>query len=199
MQLDGKAGSFLQRPNQLICLLGNKKTGHILDTQGIRTHILHALCQIRPVIQRVGVAQRVGKRYLGMAFLLVTCRHCGLQVAQIVQAVKDSNDIDTIGDGLLYEIFHHVIRVRTITKNVLSAEQHLQLCVLEAVSQLSQPLPGIFLQEAKAGIKGRASPALHSVESHLVHFINDRKHLLCRHSRRDQRLMRVSQYGLRNF
>ena len=34
-----------------------------------------------------------------------------LEITKIVQTVKYPNDIDTVGDGLLYELFHHVIGV----------------------------------------------------------------------------------------
>ena len=62
-----------------------------------------------------------------MSFLFVGSLYCSLQVAQIVQAVKDTDDINTVCDGFLYKILYHIICIGTITQNVLSTEQHLQL------------------------------------------------------------------------
>ncbi len=40
--------------------------------------------------------------------------HGLLQVAQIVQTVKDTDDVDAVGDGLLHESVHHIIGVRPV-------------------------------------------------------------------------------------
>ena len=129
-EADRDAYGFLQRSYQLGCVIRKQKACHILDTDGICTHILDSLCHILPVIQCISVAQRVGKRYLRMSFFLICSLNGCLQIAQIVQTVKDTDNINTVCDGFLYEIFYYVVCIRTVTKNVLSTEQHLQLRVL---------------------------------------------------------------------
>ena len=134
-----------------------------------------------------------------MALLLIRCLDAGLKVSQVIEAVKDSDDVDAVCDGLLDEVLDNVICIRLVSKDVLSAEKHLQLRVLEAVTQLSQSDPGIFLQETKRCIEGSTAPALYRVISDLIHLVDDRKHLLSRHTCRDQGLMRVTQHGFCYF
>ena len=46
-----------------------------------------------------------------------------------------------------HEILYHIVSVGPVSQDILPPEQHLQLGVLEAVPELPQPVPGIFLQE----------------------------------------------------
>ena len=69
-----------------------------------------------------------------MTFFLFRRFYGGLQIADIVQAVKDTDNIDSVGDGFLYEILHHVVGIVVVSKNILAAEQHLQLGILKSGS-----------------------------------------------------------------
>ena len=62
-----------------------------------------------PVIQGISITQGIGQCYLCMSLLLVCSLYCSLQVTQIVQAVEDTDDINTVCDGFLYEILYYVI------------------------------------------------------------------------------------------
>ena len=86
----------------------------------------------------------------------------------------------------------------SITQDVLSAQQHLQFCLFEAVTQKTQALPRVLLQKAQRGIKGRAAPAFDGVIANLIHRIKDGEHLLGRHSGSNQRLLCVSQHSFCN-
>ena len=134
-----------------------------------------------------------------MAAFLVTCLYGAFQIAQIVQAVENTDDINSVCDGLLYEIFHHIVRIMTVSQNVLASEQHLKLRILKSRSQLSQSLPRILMQETKGCIKGGAAPAFYSRIADLIHLLRDGKHQFSRHSGCDQRLMCVTQYSFHNF
>ncbi len=204
MQLDGQLGVLLHGLDQLGSLVRHQQACHILDTDGIRAHLLNLLGSAGPVFQGVGIAQGVGQGNLRMSSALLLLHSVGgvhglLQIAQVVQAVEDTDDVDTIGDGFLHESIHHVIRVRTVTQDVLSAEQHLQLRVLEAVAELPQPVPGILFQETKGSVESSAAPALYGMISHLIHLLHDRKHEIRGHSGGNQGLVRVTQYGFRNL
>ena len=85
-----------------------------------------------------------------------------------------------------------------ISQNVLTTEQHLKLGILESVSQLPKALPRILLQETKACVKGCTSPAFYRVITHLIHFIDNGKHIFCGHSGCDQRLVCVTEHCLCN-
>ena len=134
-----------------------------------------------------------------MSVLLIGCLYSSLKVTKIVQTVKDTDDINSVCDRLLYEILYYVICIMVVTKNVLTTEKHLQLCILEACSEFTESLPWILLQETKGGIKCSSTPALYCMVSDLIHLINDRKHLLCCHSGGDQRLMSITQNGFGYF
>ena len=60
----------------------------------------------------------------------------------------------------LHEVLHHVVGIVLVAQDVLAAEQHLQLGVGQALAQLAQALPGVFVQKAQAGVEGGAAPAL---------------------------------------
>ena len=83
-----------------------------------------------------------------MSALLVRRPHRGLKVSHIVQAVEDTDDVDSIRDGFLHEILYHVVAVGTVAQNVLAAEQHLQRRFLCLRLNLAQSLPGILVHEA---------------------------------------------------
>lgn len=81
-----------------------------------------------------------------------------------------------------------------IAEQVLTAQQHLQLGVLHVRFDLAQTLPRILMQIAQAGIKGRTAPTLNRVITGLIHLIENALKILKRHSRRNQRLLRVTQH-----
>ena len=134
-----------------------------------------------------------------MAVLLVCGVYCCLQISHIIHTVEDTDDIDAVGDGFLNEILNHVIGIGTVSQNVLTAEQHLQFGILESVTEFSQSLPGIFLQETQGSIEGGSSPALYGMVSHFIHLVHDGQHLLGCHSCGNQGLMRVTQNCLSNL
>ena len=204
MKLDRKLGSALHGRDQLCCLIRHQQSRHILDADRVSPHLLDPLCSAGPVLQRISVTQRIGKSYLRMspALLLlhpVGCIHRLLQIPQIVKAVENTDNVDAVGNGLLHEGIHHIIRIGPIAQNILSAEKHLQLGVLKAVPQLAEPIPGILLQEAKRSIEGCTAPAFHGMVSHLVHLLHNGKHEFGRHSRSNQGLMSIAQYSFRDL
>ena len=147
MKLNRDLNCFFQCSYQLGSSIRKQKTCHILDTDGICTHALDLFCCLCPVIQCVGISQRVGQCNLCMTFFLVCCLNCCFKVSQIIQTVKNTDDINTICNGFLYEIFYHIICIRTVTQDVLSAEQHLQLCIFETITEFTKSLPRILFQE----------------------------------------------------
>ena len=82
-----------------------------------------------------------------MAFFLVCRFYGGLQVSQVIQAVENTDDINSVCNGFLNEVFYNVVCIRTLSQVILSAEQHLQLRILKSVAQLAESFPRIFMQE----------------------------------------------------
>ena len=199
MQLNRKRASCLQCGDKLGCLVRNQKACHILDTDGIRTHLLNLLCGLLPILEGICITQCVGKCNLCVAAFLLGCVNRSLKVAEVVQAVEDTDDIDSVCNGLLHEILYYVIGVVIVAEDVLSAEEHLQLRILEACAKLAETIPRVFLEEAKARVKRSSAPALYGVISDLVHLVDNRKHQFRRHSCSNQRLVRIAQDGLCNL
>ena len=81
MKLNRNIYSSFQSSYQLSCLVRNKQACHILDTDGIRTHILYSFCHIYPVVQGISIAQGIGQGNLCMSFFLVGCFYGCLQVS----------------------------------------------------------------------------------------------------------------------
>ena len=96
VKLNRKLCGLLERADQTVCLLRNEKTGHILDTDGIRPHLLNLFRHVHPVLQRICVAQRIGQGNLCMPLFPVACRHRGLKIAQIVQTVKNTDNVNPV-------------------------------------------------------------------------------------------------------
>ena len=199
VKLDREVYCLLESSDQLCSLVGQEQTCHVLDTDGIGTHIFNSLCNVYPVVHCVGISQCVGKSHLCVRLLLVCRFDRSLQVAQIVHTVKDTDDINAVCHGLLYKVLYHIVCVGAVSQDVLSSEEHLELCVFKSIPELSKSVPGIFLQEAEGRVKCSAAPALYGVVTHLVHLVDDGQHLLCRHTGGDQRLMCVTQNGFCYF
>ncbi|GFI30392.1 hypothetical protein IMSAGC013_01782 [Lachnospiraceae bacterium] len=132
MKLNGETGGCFQGFHQFFCLIRGQKTCHILDTDGICPHLFNLLRHLCPIFQCISVSQCIGKSNLCMTFFFVGCGNCSLQIAQVIQAVKNTDDINSVCNGFLYKILYHVICIRTVTQNILSPEQHLQLGVLKS-------------------------------------------------------------------
>ncbi len=191
-----KGGRGLKGADQLLGLVGNKQAGHILDADGVGAHVLDIFCNVHPVLLVISGTDGIGQSDLGVAALFLAGLDGSLKVAKVVEAVKDTDDVDAVGNGFLYEIFDDIISVVAVSQQVLAAEQHLQFGLLEAGFQLAKAVPRIFLEEAEAGIKCSAAPALNSVVADLIHLVDDGKHDLGGHAGRDQGLVRVAQDGL---
>ena len=82
-----------------------------------------------------------------MSLFFIRSLDCGLQVPKIIQAVKNTDNIDSVRNRFLYEILYHIVAIRTISKDILSPEEHLKLRVLETITEFPKSVPRIFLQE----------------------------------------------------
>ena len=60
-----------------------------------------------------------------MSAFLFCCLNGSLKVSDIIQAVKNTDTINTICDGFLYKVLYYIICVVVVTQNVLATEQHL--------------------------------------------------------------------------
>ena len=199
VDVHGNLDGLFQLGDQLIAGVGLEQAGHILDADGVSAHLLESLGIVGEVLVVMYRAQGVADAGLNMGTLLVGCLDGSLQVAGVVQRVKDTDDVDAVGNGLLDEVLDGVISVGTVAQHVLAAEQHLQLLMGQFLAQDAQTLPGILVQEADAGVERSAAPALNGEIRDLVHFGQDGAHLVHGHTGGQQRLMGVTQDDLSNL
>ena len=119
--------------------------------------------------------------------------HGVLEIAWVVERVENTEYVHTVFSGLLDELVNHHVLVVAVTEEILAAQQHLQATIRHQLAECPQALPGIFIKEADAGVKGCAAPALHTPKTGLVHFFTDIDHVFHSHSRCHEALMSVSE------
>ena len=196
VDVDGNADGLLQRLDKVVAGIGLEQTGHILDADGIGAHLFEGLGVLNEIFVGMHRAQGVADAGLNMRALLAGRLDGGLEVARVVQRVENTQDVDAVGNGLLHEILDGVVGIMAVAEHVLAAEQHLQLGVGHLTAQRAQALPRVFVQETDAGVKRGAAPAFHREVADFVHRLEDRQHLVDRHTGSQQRLVRVAQDDL---
>ena len=182
--------------DQVIGVLGPHDAGHVLDADGGDTHLLQVLHHLDVLLQGVDRAGGEADGTGGVSALLHGLINGNLQIAHIVQRVKDADDVDAVLHRVLHEFADHIVGVVLIAQDVLAAQEHLELGVGHLGADLTQPLPGVLLQVAQADVKGGAAPHLGGVEASLVHRLQDGLELVIGEPRGDQRLICVTQYRL---
>ena len=150
MKLNGNLYVALDRLNELECFIGLKKTGHILDTDRVSTHLLKLFsvsCK-----SFVGVEGRgcIGDRSLNVSALADSSLYCGLEISCIVESIEYTDYINTVCYRFLYKVFNDVVSIVTVTKNILTSEEHLKLGILNVISDCSESYPRILVEESKA-------------------------------------------------
>ena len=188
---------ILDGGHQVIGLLGAHDTGHVLDADGLHTHLLELLDHLHVLLQGVDRAGGEADGAGGVGALLHGLLDGHLQIAHVVQRVENTDDVDAVLHGILHELAHHVIGIVLIAQDVLAPQQHLQLGVGHLGADLAQSLPGVLLQVAQAHIKGSAAPDLAGIIAGLVDGLQNGLKLAVRQPGRDQRLVRITQHGLR--
>ena len=100
---------FLQLLDQGIGLEGQKQVGHVLDADVIRAHLFQLNSQIHEVILGVDGALGIAQGYLADAVVLLGGLDGGLQVAGVVQRVKDADYVDAVFDRQAHKLIHDVV------------------------------------------------------------------------------------------
>ncbi len=165
---------------------GRQQTGHVLERDGIAAHGR----QFTPHLDEAGHVMDRAHRVTDGALSVLTGGlgrlDRGLEIARIVQRVEDAEDIHAVRGGARHEGTDHVIGIMPVAEQVLASQQHLQAGLGQGLAQLAQTLPGIFLQEAHAGVERRAAPAFQRPVADSVELGTDRQHVLRAHAGREQ-------------
>ena len=196
------ADGVLNALDEVLGLIRAHGTGHVLQADGVEAHGLELLTHLDIFLDRVDRALRVGDAagrngVLGGIFLGGFQR--GGDVAEVVQCVKDTQDVDAVLDGQLDKLFNDIVMIMLVAEQVLAAQQHLQLGVGHGLADIAQSLPRILAQIAQAGIERRAAPAFHGVIAGLVHFGQDLGKIGIRKTGRHQRLVGITKDSFSNL
>mmetsp|Transcript_16708 Transcript_16708/g.45983 ORF Transcript_16708/g.45983 Transcript_16708/m.45983 type:complete len:210 (-) Transcript_16708:2157-2786(-) len=118
VHVDHQVGEALaQRAHKHGGGLGLEQACHVLDGQGVDAMLDQLLCQIHIVIQRVLCARWVGhvagvaQRGFSHTASSTHAVHPKLQVVDVVQGVKHSEDVHSAQPGLPHKCIHRIVRV----------------------------------------------------------------------------------------
>ena len=142
--------------------------------------------------------RRVADRALRVPAVLLHAFDRLLEIARIIERVKDAEDVHAVLARERREAFDDVVRIMLVAEDVLSAEEHLQGRLLADLLDLAKPLPRILAQKAHADVERRAAPALKRVEARVVDRLGDLQNVIGAHPRRPKRLVRIAQRGIGN-
>ena len=166
------ADGVLHALDQVLSLVGAHGAGHVLEADGVKAHFLEKLAHLDILPHRMdralGVADAAGCDG-ALGGVLFRGLEGGFDVAEVVEGVKDADDVDAVFDAQLDKLLHHVVVVVLVAQQVLAAQKHLQAGVRHVFADVPQTLPGVFSQIAQAGVEGGSAPALHAVIAGLVH------------------------------
>ena len=124
--------------------------------------------------------------------------HRDAHVLDPVEAVKDAEDVDATFSRLLDEEFDDIVGIVGVAHPVRAAQQHLGQDIGRAFAHLSQPFPGILIEEAHGDVERRPTPAFKAEQVRQTARIGlgDAGDIERPHARRQQRLMRVAHGGV---
>ena len=186
MQVDRDLNIGLEHAYHLGSSCRNHEACHVLDTDGVSTHVLDPQSEVLPVLRCIRLADRICHSYLCMSAVSLGRIDRSLEVSEVVQCIEYPDDIDTVVDRFFDKIVDYVIRIVSVSEDVLASQQHLKSGVRHSISQLSESFPRILIEESDAGIECSAAPALYCVIADAVEKSKCRFHVAERHSGRYQ-------------
>ncbi len=92
-----------------------------------------------------------------------------LDVVDVVERIKDTHNIQTVGDSFFVEAFEHIVGIRHIAKKVATARQSRQhRLALHDFGDGAQTIPGRFVEIAHYRVGYGAAPYFHNVEAGIL-------------------------------
>ena len=187
---------FFQRFYSVVSFLRAHDAGHVFDADGLAAHSFHVFCQFH-----------IGFQIVDGAFCVADCAgsdcavfqrfvHSNLNVAHVVECVENTNDVNTVFNGLFHEHTNDIVGIMFISQKVLTAKQHLQFHVRAFCTDFAKPLPRIFVEVAQAGIKCCAAPALERIVTRFVHCFQDSLKIFKGKPCCNEGLIRVTKHSL---
>ncbi len=81
-----------------------------------------------------------------------------------IEGIEDAEDVDALGVGFADEFFYYVVWIRRVAYCVCATKEHLEANVGDALAELAETLPGVFVEETKRGVEGCATPHFEAEE-----------------------------------
>jgi len=123
---------------------------HVLDAEGVDSHILQSAGLVNKKLCSVNRAYRVADRTLSVFACLFDCTNGALYISQVIECVENTEDVHTVFCRLVAESLYHLILVVAIPKKILAAQQHLQRSFWHELFEGAQPFPRVLIQKADA-------------------------------------------------
>ncbi len=158
LHVDRDIHGLLEPADELEGDVGAQQSRHVLDADGVSAHVLDALAQIDPQIDRVHGTHRVRNSALGMLADLDRGLDRSLQIPEVVQRVENTEDIDAVDRAALDEFLDQVVGVMPVAQDILAAKQHLLRRIGHGGFQTADALPRILAEIANAGVERRPTP-----------------------------------------
>ena len=155
VQMHRQVDGFLQCRDQQFGCLRLEEAGHVFDRDQMSAGVFQAARQVEVVLQivlrtrRIGDIAGIAKADFRQSLRPLAHRpNAGLHRLHPVEAVEDAEYVDPRFGRLLDEAYDQIIGIGRIAHGIRAAQQHLKANVGNGLTQLREPLPGIFLQKA---------------------------------------------------
>lgn len=87
-----------------------------------------------------------------------------LELVNVVEGVKDTEDVNTVLLGLLDKVLNSIVGKRGVSNTVGTTEEHLEGDVGNELAHAAKTVPWVLVQETHCDVKGGTAPALQGVE-----------------------------------
>ena len=165
MEVNRQIDSIFQGRNEVVRCFRFEEAGHIFNSNDIGTGILQFFCHLDIVVEvifrtgRVENIAGIAKSYFGNLACFTNGLYRFIHVIETVQAVEDTEDVDTVFRREFDEVLDDVIGVARIAYGVGTTDQHLKQDIRCLLTHLAQPFPRIFVEETIGYVKGSTAPA----------------------------------------
>ena len=187
-----QADFLIERLHHTLGAIGREHAGHVLDGDGVGAQILQLLAVFQVGIQRVHRRDRVGDGALEQTAALLDGLGVVHDVADVVQRVEHTEDLDAVAVRRVDEAVHDLLGVVLVADEVLPAREHGKRRIGRVRLDGAQTLPGVLVQKAQAGVERRPAPRLDGPVADAVHLRQDRQHVADLHTGGPEALLTVA-------
>jgi hypothetical protein len=168
------------------------ETRHVFNTQAVSPHILQTKARFNKVLHSMNRADSIHYTRLNMLSYLLDRLYRNLKVTDIIQSIKNAENVNTVIGCPLNKPFHYIIRIMSIAYQGLSPQQHLQPGLGNDRTDCPEPLPGIFIKKANCHIKSGSTPDFQGMIAYIIQFFENRMHIFQGHSGSPKALMSIT-------